>query len=142
MTNLRNELNLVISAGNITGISFVRLTKWKWVLNKIANSFLAEGVKDLERFWLWEAFKGVCISSKPESSIDELKCMLNIDERYFFIVSAEDGKYWVMEGKGEAVIRILANGPYFEYYIVDKAITWLVCENHDGVFIRVYPKKP
>ncbi|HTF95544.1 MAG TPA: DUF6756 family protein [Cellvibrio sp.] len=86
MKNLRDELNQVIKSENISGISFVRLNEWQWILNKIANTFLVHGEKDLERIWLWESFKEPYTSFQPENSISELRSLLKTTEKYFFIV--------------------------------------------------------
>lgn len=136
MKNLRDELNQVIKSENISAISFVRLNEWQWVLNKIANTFLVHGEKDLEKIWLWESFKEPYTSFQPENSISELRSLLKTTEKYFFIASDEDGKYWVMEGTGNSIVCLVSNGFCFEYYITNKSISWLLCENHHGVMVQ------
>lgn len=136
MKNLRDELNRVINSENISSISFVRLNEWQWVLNNLANTFLVYGEKDLERIWLWESFKEPYTSFQPENSISELEGFLNATEQYFFIASDEDGKYWVMEGTGASIICLISNSFCFEYYIANKSISWLLCENHHGVMVQ------
>jgi hypothetical protein len=137
MKNLRDELNLIINTENIRGISFVRLNEWQWVLKKIASAFLVRGEYNLGTVWLWEYFKEPYTSFQPESAIVELNGLLNSTEHYFFIASEENGKYWVMEGDGASIICLIKNSFCFEYYIANKSISWLLCENHHGVMVQI-----
>lgn len=137
MKTLRDELNEVIKSENLRGIEFVRLNDWQWVLNKIAETFLVHGKKDLEKVWLWESFKEPYTSSQPENALSELQGLLNPTEHYFFIASDEHGKYWVMEGTGESIVSLISNSFCFEYYITNKTVSWLLCENHHGVMVQL-----
>ena len=137
MKNLRDEINQVIKSENIPSLSFVRLNKWQWMLSKIANTFLVHGEKDLEKVWLWESFKEPYKSFQPENSIAELKKRLSATEQYLFIASDEGGKYWVLEGLGSSIICLISNSFCFEYYITNKSMSWLLCENHHGVMVQV-----
>lgn len=137
MKNLRDKINQIINSENIQGISFVRMNEWQWVLSRIASVFLVRGENDLERACLWGSFKEPYTSFQPKDPITELKSLLNTTDRYFFIASEENGKYWVMEGDGTSIASLISNSFYFEYYIADKSISWLLCENHHGVMVQL-----
>ncbi len=137
MKTLRDELNEVIRSENVKGMTFVRLNEWQWVLDKIAETFLVNGKSDLEKVWLWESFKEPYSSYQPENAVRELQCLLNPTEHYFFIASDESGKYWVMEGAGDSIVSLISNSFCFEYYITNKTVSWLLCENHHGVMVQL-----
>ena len=137
---IRDEINRVVSSEKISDIQFVRLNQWNWVLEKIAEKFLLQGKADLNHIWLWERFKEPCESSQPNDGIAELKLRLELDSKYWFIASDEDGKYWVMSGLGNSVVRLLSEMRCFEYYVVSEDLNSILCENHHGVFIRKGPR--
>ena len=135
MNTLRDELNKVISTEDIKGLTFLRISEWQWIINKLAENFLSKGKQSLERIWLWDSIKEPYTSYQPEDGVLELKTILSESGSYWFIASEEDGKYWVLEGTGRAIITTLSETRYFEYYITNKEITWLICENHHGIMI-------
>ena len=135
MNTLRDELNKVISTEDIKGLTFLRISEWQWITNKLAENFLPKGKQSLERIWLWDSIKEPYTSYQPEDGVLELKTIFSESGSYWFIASEEDGKYWVLEGTGRAIITTLSETRYFEYYITNKEITWLICENHHGIMI-------
>lgn len=141
MNTLRDELNDVISSANIEGLEFLRMNDWQWIMHKLTDSFLSHGRQSLDRIWLWDSIKEPYTSYQPENGIEELKFLLSESDSYWFIASDEDGKYWVLEGSGKAIVSALFETRYFEYYITDKELSWLICENHHGVMVLKGPIK-
>ncbi|WMS86585.1 DUF6756 family protein [Pleionea litopenaei] len=139
MNTLRDELNEIISSEKIRGIEFLRMNNWQWIMDKLAENFLSHGKQSLERIWLWEAIEEPYASYQPDDGIEELNSLLCHSDTYWFIASDEDGKYWVLEGTGEAIVSVLSETRYFEYYITNKEISWLICENHHGVMVLKGP---
>lgn len=135
MNTLRDELNEVISSENIQGLEFLRMNDWQWIMDKLAGTFLSHGKQSLDRIWLWDSIKEPYTSYQTNDGIDELNSLLSQSGTYWFIVSDEDGKYWILDGTGKAIIKTLSATRYFEYYITNKEISWLVCENHHGVMV-------
>ncbi len=135
MNTLRDDLNEVINSENISGLKFLRMNNWQWILDRLAEEFLSDGKRSLDRIWLWDSIKEPYQSYQPDNSLEELASLLTDSETYWFIVSDEDGKYWVLEGTGEAIVRLVSDTYYFEYYITDKNISWMICENHHGVMV-------
>ncbi|WP_444914642.1 DUF6756 family protein [Microbulbifer sp. TRSA007] len=135
MNTLRHEINEVISSEKIQGLAFLRMNDWQWIMDKLADSFLSQGRQSLDRIWLWDSIKEPFTSYQPGNGIKELNSLLSESDSYWFIASDEDGKYWVLEGTGKAIVRVLSETRYFEYYITNKEISWLICENHHGVMV-------
>jgi hypothetical protein len=135
MNTLRDEINEVIGSENIEGLEFLRMNDWQWILDKLADNFLSQGNRSLERIWLWDSIKKPFTSYQPDDGIEEIRSFLNRSDSYWFIATDEDGKYWVLEGTGQAIVSVLSESRCFEYYITNKKITWLICENHHGVMV-------
>jgi hypothetical protein len=135
MNTLRDELNEVIYAEKIVGLEFARINKWQWVMERLADQFLSHGRQSLNRIWLWDSVKEPYTSYQPDDSIQELKALLKPDETCRFIASDEDGKYWVLQGTAESIIKVLSEMRCFEYYITDENISWLISENHHGSIV-------
>lgn len=64
------------------------------------------------------------------------------DERYWFIASDEHGKYWMAEANGVGILTVLRKTYYFEYFVVNGHMTWLICENHHGVLVEASADLP
>ena len=135
MYTIRDELNEVINSGRIQGLEFLRMNDWQWIMDKLANNFLSHGKTSLDRIWLWDSIREPYTNYQPEDGVEELRYLLSESESYWFIASDEDGKYWVLEGTGSSIVNALSETRYFEYYITNKDITWLICENHHGVMV-------
>ncbi len=138
--NLRDNITKAVGEACIEGFSFVRLTKWEDILHRIAERFLKRGVRDLESVWLWNEFREVTSSSQPADQLGYLREQIEPAEIYWFIASDENGKYWVADATGSAIIRTVEEMYAFEYYVVERHFNWLLCENHHGIFIKSQPK--
>lgn len=134
MSTLRDELNETIKSHKITDLNFLRINDWSWVLKKLADAFLSHGKNSLDNVWLWDSIKEPYKKYKPEDCIKELMLLIDSLASYYLIVTDEDGKYWVLDGKGHAIITALSSSRLFEYYITNKDFSWLLCENHHGIF--------
>lgn len=133
MKTLRQELDEFIHSKNIDGLKFVGVSHWQWIVNRMAEEFLNEGQQGLKNKWMWDEIIEPCNCFKPEDGIVELNKLLSPGESYWFIASDEDSKFWLMEGTGESIIQTLSEMRYFEYFITDKDLNWLICENQHGV---------
>ncbi len=109
---------------------------YEQILNRIADRFLVQGRMDLSCVWLWEHFRNPKFKSTDADSSYDLAEGLSLNESYWFLASEEDGKYWVAESTGKAIIKIVNVMYPFEYYVVERNFGWILCENHHGVFIK------
>lgn len=133
---LRDAITKAVRDESISGFDFVRLTKWEDILNRIANRFLRNGTRDLKSIWLWEAFRDPITSEQSDDPLQWLRNHLDSSADYWFIATEEDGKYWIADATGGAIIRVIEEMYGFEYYVVDRGMNWILCENHHSVFIR------
>lgn len=144
LPKLRDHITRAIDSAGIEGFSFVGLTKWEPILHRIAERFLKCGVRDLRCIWIWNEFREDVSTHQPppELALDYLREQLEPSTIYWFLASEQGGKYWVAESTGGAAVRMIAEMHYFEYYIVDRHLEWILCENHHGIFIRTVAGKP
>jgi hypothetical protein len=133
---LRDDINAALKEAGISNFHFVRSTAYEELLNRIAEHFLLRGPADLEHIWLWERFREPMLSHHPNDAIQYLENRLPRDRSYWFLASEENGKYWVADTTGADLLRTLKGTYCFEYYIVERKLGWILCENHHGVLIQ------
>jgi hypothetical protein len=98
---------------------------------------LKQFVSSGDRRWWWEAFDRPCSSAAFESGdgwrhIPQIAP--NPDELVWFI--AEDSQlphYPVFETSPRVASQVIGECYGFEYYLVSKDYSWLVCETHHNV---------
>ena len=140
MKNLRDRINDVLKAHPEIEFRFCQLGRHEAILDAIAERFLSRGRYDLNRVWMWDSFENIQQSFVPEDVLAELRKRLHPEENYWFLASEEDGKYWVAEASGAAIPEVLGEIPGFEYYIIDRKMTWLLCGNHHDTLIEARAK--
>lgn len=133
---LRDDIISAITAVPTGEFQFVSLHRYQTILDQIADSFLLKGRMDLPHVWLWERLRNEVSSSHPPDAIEALGLRLQMDERYWFLASDEQGKYWVADATGSGILTALREMYCFEYYVVDRHMNWLICENHHGILIE------
>lgn len=133
---LRDDITAALVSVPETDFHFVRLHSFQPILERIADRFLLEGSRDLRFVWLWERLRYQTTSSQPANVLAELEHRLSPEARYWFLASGEHGKLWVADASGAGIMATLREMHYFEYYIVDRHMNWLVCENHHGMLIE------
>lgn len=138
---LRDDITQAVGEAQVEGFSFVRLTQWESILDQIAERFLKRGGRDLESVWIWNEFREVVSSTQPANPIGYLRGQIESAADYWFIASDEHGKYWIADATGEAIVRTIEEMYCFEYYVVDRHLDWILCENHHGIFIKARSAK-
>lgn len=133
---LRDDITSALSSVPETDFHFVRLHSHQDILDRIAERFLIEGRQDLRYVWLWERFRHELASSHPPDPLADLVRRLRPDERYWFLASDQQGKYWVADATGSGILTTLREMYGFEYYVVNRPMHWLICENHHGILIE------
>jgi hypothetical protein len=86
--------------------------------------------------WWWEAFRQSQSAAFDDGLGYQRMSMLvpDVGERCWFIVeSRASSSYPAYEASPIEIASILGECFCFEYYIVPKDYSWLVCENHHGV---------
>jgi hypothetical protein len=114
--------------------------EYESVLRVVTEQFLNVGTSGLDHYWWWEHFKGPTASFQMHGAYQLLPELLPPDQALWFIAqdsSKENARFWVYEADAEAIVQVLAESPYFEYYVVSKKRDWLLCENHHEVLTAV-----
>ncbi len=105
----------------------------------IIERFTSLGRKGLSAPWWWESFVDQAWTATPDAALDFVGSFLEPQQRYWLVAEARSKKkesaFWVYDATGAAIRRILPQCHHHEYYIVDRKMTWLLCENHHGVVI-------
>jgi hypothetical protein len=109
--------------------------RFRAILERIVaerTSLSRDGVSAL---WWWEALKQPVFYSTPAEPISFIRGLLPSHDPVWFVAeeAAADkkvGNFWLYEGTVSAVCAVLQECPAFEYYIVAKNLSWLICENH------------
>lgn len=140
MKNLRDAINEVLKEHPGIEFRFCRLGQYEAVLDDIAEHFLARGRRDLNQVWMHHSFHEVIATSQPQDIFVELKKRLDEEEIYWFLASEDDGKYWVAEGSGAGIIGVIRKMHDFEYYICDRKMSWILCEDHHGIWVEARGK--
>jgi hypothetical protein len=103
----------------------------------IIERFTSLGRSGLSARWWWESFVDEAWAVTPGSPFDFVGGFLEPQQRYWFVAEAwsekKDSAFWVYDATGAAIRRILPECHHHEYYIIDRKMTWLLCENHHGV---------
>ena len=89
-----------------------------------------------DRRWWWEAFSRQAASVSFEDGLGYKRVprlVPSATERCWFIVESQSlGPYPVYDASPEEAASIIGECFGFEYYIVPKDLSWLICENHHG----------
>ncbi len=140
--SLRDDITNAIKGCPDIQFEFVRLHRYQAILDQIAERFLKCGSKGLNSNWLWNELRNETSNSQPQDVFSVLVQRLHLDERYWFVASEENGKYWLAQATGGGITLLLQEMYCFEYYILDQAMTWMLCENHHGMLIEAEATSP
>ena len=119
--------------------SLVNITQWKNIENKIADSFLQNGISDKNYVLWWEHFKEKNTAFPCDNSLEILPQIIPNDEKIYLYIEDFDreAKFWLYEGYIKEICMILGELYFVEYYLVSKKMEWLVCENHHEVLMAI-----
>ena len=109
------------------------------ITQAIIQRFTSLGPKGLKASWWWESFVDIAWAVSPKAPLDFVASYLSSTERYWFVGEAwspkRESAFWVYDATGAAIRSILHECHHHEYYIVDRKLAWLLCENHHGAVI-------
>jgi len=134
--SLRADINEAIKGQENLIFDFVSPHRFEDILDQVAERFLKRGKRNLNQIWLWNEFRNETKSIQSADVILELTSRLEPQDSYWFIASDENGKHWVAASNGSSIITVLIEMYAFEYYILDRKMTWILCENHHGMLIE------
>lgn len=102
---------------------------------EVNRTVLARFSGGKDRRWWWEAFpQSESVSFEDGRGYQRVPLVVpNPSERCWLIVEGQESEpYPVYEASPEEAVSIIGKCFGFEYYIVPKDLSWLVCENHHG----------
>lgn len=140
MSDLRDAITGVLNEHPGIEFHFCRPTEYEAVLEAISERFLARGRHDLKATWWWTSFADKTESFVAADLFAELRKRLHPEESYWFVANEEDGNYWVAEASGAAIFAVLRGMRDFEYYIIDRKMTWILCDSHHNTLIEARAK--
>jgi hypothetical protein len=137
--NLRDKINVIKEDRHLSDECFqlVRLTKYRPILHSILEKFTILEPSQINEWW-WDSFREPICRFHSENVFDDLEALINKEEVVWLAIEDDEKtheKYWLFEGKIQAIISILKELPYVEYYIVSKKLEWILCENHHNLLI-------
>lgn len=108
------------------------------VLSTALNQFVASG----DRRWWWEDFKLPASRVEfPDSSIGFqllVKIVPSAEEKVWFIVEDDQLPFFpVYEANTTTIQAVIGECYHYEYYIVAKDFSWLICDTHHNEIIAI-----
>lgn len=100
---------------------------------------LSHYVKNGDRRWWWEDFKTSFNFKCLEYPFEHLlEIIPDIDAKVWFMIEDNQKEFYPIYDTTATIIKdILSNCFGFEYYIISKDKSWLICENHHNNLIGV-----
>jgi len=93
----------------------------------------------VKALWWWEALREPVTFRQHADPIGIVEKIMPGDEAVWLVAEAAEnkaeGNFWLYEGTVASVCAVLRECPAFEYYVVERAMNWLLCENHHGFLI-------
>ena len=110
------------------------------VLHKIEAAFVIKNSSNTHFNWWWESFKGRHYSLFIEhgQAYEYLNQLIDVREQVWFVacdIGHDPSKFWLFQGRIQAIQSILREHYAFDYYLVSKRYEWLLCENDHSVLI-------
>jgi hypothetical protein len=113
--------------------------RFKAILERIVAERTNLSKDAISGLWWWEALKQPVTYTLPPEPISFIQKLLPPDEPIWFVAEETGnktiGNFWLYEGTPSAACAVLRECPSFEYYLVEKKMRWLICENHHGYVI-------
>jgi hypothetical protein len=137
MVSNRDEINAAINTlGLPSQICRALLDAEGW---EVFHAALTKFTGGDDRRWWWEAFSDEAIGRRVKDGWRLLTTLVpEPDGLVWFIAEDTDLPFYpVYETTPAAVERILGECFAFEYYLVAKDLSWLLCENHHDSLIGV-----
>ena len=125
--------------GHEAEMRLVEPHRFKAILERIIAKRTDLGKDAISGLWWWEALKAPVTYKTPSEPISFIQSLLLPNEPIWFVAEESGdkacGNFWLYESTPSIACDVLKECPAFEYYIVEKKMGWLICENHHGCVI-------
>lgn len=137
MDTVKQEIQLAIDRIGLKPNAFRELSDQD--AEPIFKLALDHFVGSVDRRWWWEGFIGESVSRKAEQGFTRLvEIVPDPNAHVWFIVEENQLPFYpVYEATPIAAQRVIGECYGFEYYLVAKDMTWLLCENHHDWLIGI-----
>ncbi len=141
MGEVSQEISNAIKNLNFTDkeISLLDFSSGKKLYFELLNFWVSSG----DMRWWWEDFKLESFSFIDyEKPFEKLKDIIpDLKKKVWLMVEDDQEEYYPIYNCDPSIIgQILGECSCFEYYVIDKNMDWLICENHHGRLIGLGQK--
>ena len=137
--SVKDEIQAAIQSLRLSA-SDIRLLpdeEGRTAFNAALTHFVASG----DRRWWWEDFRfpSTAIRFADQQGFKRIKKIVpNKKQKVWFVVEDHQQPFYpVYEATPEAIQSVIGECYCFEYYLVAKDMSWLVCETHHDVMIAI-----
>lgn len=141
MGEVSQEISNAIKTLNFTDneISLLDLKSGKKLYFELLDFFVTSG----DRRWWWEDFKLESFDfvdyEKPFEKLNEI--IPDLKKKVWLMVEDDQEEYYPIYTCEPSIIgQIIGECFGFEYYVIDKNMDWLICENHHNRLIGLGQK--
>lgn len=141
MGEVSQEISNAIKNLNFTDeeISLLDLNSGKKLYFELLDIFVSSG----DRRWWWEDFKIESFDfvdyEKPFEKLNDI--IPDLKMKVWLMVEDDQEEYYPIYNCEPSIIgQIIGECFGFEYYVIDKNMDWLICENHHNRLIGVGQK--
>ena len=137
MSEVIKEIESAIDLLNLSSSDIVLLDNS--TNRSLYYDLLSTFVQNGDRRWWWEDFKTSFNLKDFEFPFDHLnKIIPDLDKNVWLMVEDDQLDFYPIYDVTPTIIKdIISNCFGFEYYIIDKDKSWLLCENHHKRLIGV-----
>lgn len=138
MGEVKEEVNSAIETLGLKDADILLLEEEKG--RELYFDLLKTFVKSGDRRWWWEDFKYESLSIEhleyPFSHLDEF--IPDLSKHVWLMVEDNQEEYYPIYDCSPKIIKDLLGECFgFEYYIISKDKSWLICENHHSRLIGI-----
>ncbi len=137
---LRDEIKFATDSLDITDTEFKEVSKYQWeqIQKTVEDTFIVGKAHNLSMMPYWEHLKGdyFNISFPKDNAFVYLDNLIDNSQPVWFLAQ-DNSKLWIYEGLISSIREVIEECYAFEYYIVSKKYSWLLCENHHGCLIGI-----
>lgn len=134
--NARAELTTSISELGLEPVfKLVSLHCYRDILQRISSQFTTLGNRANTTRWWWEHLTEPALAIRPNDPVQTLQHVIPANEQVWFLAedwshTKSDGQFWLYESTIEAICKLVNASRAFEFYVVSKKLSWLICVNH------------
>lgn len=135
------EISNAIKTLNFTDkeVSLLDLDSGKKLYFELLDFFVSSG----DRRWWWEDFKMESFDfvdyDKPFEKLNDI--IPDLEKKVWLMVEDAQKEYYPIYNCEPSIIgQIIGECFGFEYYVIDKNMDWLICENHHNRLIGLGQK--